>query len=125
MDKKDIKQLAMEIAGILDSKKADNIVIMDFEDKNDFTDFMVICDAESLTQVNALSKYVDNMMKDKGIKSYPQGNNVGNNNPWVLLDYVSIVVHIFQKETREFYNIEKLWSDAKIIEFSHENLNKM
>ncbi len=116
MNNTEIKQIVMDIAEILDEKKAEDIVILDFDGKNDFTDYMVICEAESFTQIKALSKYVDGMMRDKGIKPHSQFDDRGNNS-WILLDYISVVVHIFQKEARQFYNLEKLWSEAIRIEY--------
>lgn len=124
MTKKEIRDIVIEIAELLDDKKAEKIVILDFEDSNDFTDYMIICHAESKTQIRALANYIEDRMKDNGIKPYNQRKDM-EENPWILLDYIFMIVHIFEKETRDFYNIEKLWSEARVISYGYDELNKV
>ncbi len=124
MTKKEIREIVLEIAELLNNKKAEDIVILDFEDNNDFTDYMVICHAESRTQLRALSKYVEDRMRDKGIKPISQKEGI-ENSTWILLDYIFMVIHIFEKETREFYNIEKLWSEAKVLGYTYNELHNV
>jgi len=78
--------------------------------------FFIICTGTSNTHVNAIEAYIKkNILKNIGEKPWHiEGANMGK---WVLIDYTDIVVHIFQKETRSFYNIEDLWGDAKFIEY--------
>ena len=76
-------------------------------------DYFVICNGTSNTQVNAIVNSVQKTVS-KELKDKPWHIEGTDNAEWVLMDYVSIVVHVFQKEIREYYNIEGLWGDAKI-----------
>ncbi|CCG53944.1 Protein of unknown function [Flavobacterium indicum GPTSA100-9 = DSM 17447] len=101
------------IKGIEDVKGLD-IDILDLREiDNRVCDYFVICNGTSNTQVNAIvnsiQKGVSRELKDK-----PWHVEGTENGEWVLMDYVSIVVHVFQKHIREYYNIESLWGDAKI-----------
>ena len=105
--------LSSIIKGIEDVKGLD-IDILDLRGiDNSVCDYFVICNGNSNTQVNAIvgsvQKGVSKELKDK--PWHVEGTDVGE---WVLMDYVSIVVHVFQKHIREYYNIESLWGDAKI-----------
>ena len=105
--------LSSIIKGIEDVKGLD-IDILDLREiENSVCDYFVICNGNSNTQVNAVvssvQKGVSKELKDK--PWHIEGTDVGE---WVLMDYVSIVVHVFQKHIREYYNIESLWGDAKI-----------
>ncbi len=76
------------------------------------TDYFLICSADSDTQVKAISDEIEKSLRDDGIKCWHKEGYKALN--WVLLDYVDVVVHIFKKDSREFYNLEKLWGDAEI-----------
>ncbi|QSS98282.1 ribosome silencing factor [Psychroflexus sp. ALD_RP9] len=103
------------IKGIEDVK-GDNVKLIDLREiENTVCDFFVVCSGNSNTQVDAIEssirKQVSKAMKDK-----PWHVEGQENSKWVLMDYVNVVVHIFQKETRQYYDIEGLWGDAKITE---------
>jgi ribosome-associated protein len=83
-------------------------------------DYFVICSGTSNTQVNAIVNSVQKIVS-KEIKDKPWHVEGTDNAEWVLMDYVSIVVHVFQKEIREYYNIEGLWGDAKITSLENKN----
>ena len=105
--------LALIIEGI-ENVKGENITVLDLREiDNTACDYFVICDGNSNTQVNAISgsiqRTVSRELSDK--PWHVEGSEQAN---WVLMDYINVVVHVFQKETREFYNIEDLWGDAKI-----------
>ncbi|MFW5799398.1 MAG: ribosome silencing factor [Spirochaetota bacterium] len=122
MTKEEMRKYVFDVAEMLNSKKAEDIVILDFNQNNDVTDYMIICHAETYLQIRALAKYVEDKMKDEGMK--PLNRRTGlDNDPWILLDFVFLVVHIFEKETREFYNIEKLWADAEVINYDEQTSN--
>jgi ribosome-associated protein len=111
--------LASIIKGIEDVKGLD-IDILDLRGiENSVCDYFVICNGNSNTQVNAIvgsvQKGVSKELKDK--PWHIEGTDVGE---WVLMDYVSIVVHVFQKHIREYYNIESLWGDAKITSIANK-----
>ena len=83
-------------------------------------DYFVICNGTSNTQVNAIVNSVQKIVY-KELKDKPWHVEGTDNAEWVLMDYVSIVVHVFQKEIREYYNIEGLWGDAKITSLENKN----
>ena len=105
--------LALIIKGIEDVKGND-INILDLREiENTVCDYFVICNGNSNTQVNAIVGSVQKVVS-KELKEKPWHVEGEQNGEWVLMDYVSIVVHVFQKHIREYYNIESLWGDAKM-----------
>ena len=105
--------LANIIKGI-EEVKGDNIKILDLRTiDNTVCDYFVICDGNSNTQVNAIVGSIQKIVS-KELKDKPWHVEGAENGEWVLMDYVNIVVHVFQKHIREYYNIENLWGDAKI-----------
>lgn len=100
--------------GLLE-KKAKNIVLLDVRKLTTLTDYFVVCHGTSDTQIKALAGSVIEKVKEK------TGENVWKKEGldarrWVILDYVNVVVHIFSEEKRQFYGIERMWSDAEISE---------
>lgn len=105
--------LACIIKGI-EEVKGNDIEILDLREIDTAVcDYFVICNGSSNTQVNAIVNSVQKIVS-KELKDKPWHVEGTDNAEWVLMDYVSIVVHVFQKEIREYYNIEGLWGDAKI-----------
>ncbi|MBS4035943.1 MAG: ribosome silencing factor [Ignavibacterium sp.] len=96
------------------SKKGYDVKIVDLRKLATFADYFIICSADSDTQVKAIADEIDKKLRDEGIKCWHKEGFMALQ--WVLLDYVDVVVHIFKKDAREFYNLEKLWGDAEIIE---------
>jgi len=109
------------IAAILkaiDEVKGVDIQILDLREiENTVCDYFVICTGTSNTHVNAISGIVQKQVS-KATKEKPWHIEGEGNAEWILLDYVNIVVHIFQKHVREYYDIESLWGDAKITTIS-------
>lgn len=105
------KQLLQTIVHTLDNKKAKDIQVIKIDEVTVLCDYFVICSGTSNTQVKALSDEVEKILEEKYELSptHTEGYNGGN---WVLLDYDSIMVHVFYGETREFYNLERLWSEG-------------
>lgn len=100
----------------LQEKKAENIVTIDLRGlENAICDFFIICSGTSNTHVSALAKAAEEEAR-KTLGEKPWHSEGFGNAEWVLLDYVNTVVHIFQEEARNFYNIEGLWADAIITE---------
>ena len=104
------KELAHRISELIFTKKGFNVVTIDLSKLVSFTDYFVICSADSDTQVKAISDEVDKNLSEEGIKCWHKEGLKALS--WVLMDYVDVVVHIFKKDAREFYNLEKLWGDA-------------
>jgi len=102
--------LAHRISDIIFTKKGSNVLVVDLRKLVSFTDYFVICSADSDTQVKAIADEVDKVLSDDGIKCWHKEGLKALS--WVLLDYVDVVVHVFKKDAREFYNLEKLWGDA-------------
>jgi ribosome-associated protein len=108
-------QLITEIIKGIEEVKGQDIEILDLRDiENTVCDYFVICNGNSNTQVNAIVNSVQKTVS-KAIQEKPWHVEGSNNAEWVLLDYVHVVVHVFQKQIREFYNIEGLWGDAKSV----------
>jgi len=103
--------LAQAIAKLALTKKALDVVIMDLRALTTMTDFFVVCSAESETQLKAIAHAVIEGTEKKG--NAPWHKETGSVN-WVVLDYSDVVLHIFHKTARSFYNLEKLWGDAKM-----------
>ncbi len=101
------------IKGMLE-KKAKDIVLMDLRGLSGaVTDFFVICQGDSSTQVEAIARSVEEVV-EKECGDFPAHIEGTKNAQWVLIDYITVVVHIFQPEQRSYYGIEKLWADAEI-----------
>lgn len=100
----------------LDSKKAQNIKVLQTEEVTILADYFIICTASSTTQIKTLSDEVGHVLEEKGEPPLrTEGYRAGG---WVLIDFGAIVVHIFLKEAREFYNLERLWNDAAIVDIN-------
>ena len=105
------KTLARKVARFALTKKASDVVIVDLRKVTSITDFFVICSADSDTQVRAIADAVTSGMEKLGDAVWHNEGYTHLN--WVLLDYVDVVAHIFQKEVRSYYNLERLWGDAQ------------
>lgn len=111
-------QLISEIIKGIEEVKGENITILDLRDlENTVCDYFIICDGNSNTQVNAISGSIQKLI-GKNLQEKPWHVEGESNSEWVLVDYVHVVVHIFQKQVREFYALEELWGDAKITNIS-------
>lgn len=110
------RALAEEIIRLLDSKRARGIRLLHVENKTTLTDYFVICNGTSNTQLRALAGEVEEKLMERGIEPlHMEGYNEAS---WILMDYASVLVHIFNTETRSFYNLEKLWGDAEEVDIS-------
>jgi ribosome-associated protein len=104
------------VEGIRD-KKGKNIVQLDLRKLGDApADFFIICEGDSNTHVKAISDSIYKKVKEE-LQTMPTHTEGSGNARWILMDYFNIVVHVFYPETRQFYEIEQLWSDADLTEF--------
>ena len=105
--------LAAQISNFALDKKAENVISINVMNLTSFTDQFVICSADTDIQVKAIADTIRKSTDHKPIRieGYEQLN-------WVLLDYIDVIVHIFKTTERNYYNIEKLWADAPIIEYN-------
>jgi ribosome-associated protein len=122
---KENTELPKIIVNAIEELKGEDIICLDLRKlKNAISDFFIICSGNSNTQVDAIANFIyDDVSKKLKIK--PWHSEGFQNAEWILLDYVDTVVHIFQKETREFYNLENLWADAEIITFNELKKKKI
>ena len=110
------KDWADVIVALLDAHKAQDIKVLEVFDQTIVADYFVLCTGTSNTQVKALAGELEYKMKLAKVDYLRmEGYNEGS---WIIVDFGSVLVHIFQRETRDFYNIEKLWSDSKDIDMS-------
>ena len=115
MDSEKLNHLIVE--GIRD-KKGKNIVLLDLRKLGDApADFFIICEGDSNTHIKAISDSIYKKVKDE-LQTMPSHMEGSSNAKWVLMDYFNTVVHVFYPESRQFYEIEDLWSDAKATEFA-------
>lgn len=108
--------MAKFAAKVLDSKKAYDIKVLDVDKVTTLSEYFVIASASNSTQVKALAEEVEFKLKKEGLE--PDHIEGRRSDTWILIDYTSFVVHVFLNETREFYDIERLWSDATEVDIS-------
>ena len=112
--KKGSEHLADSVITGMQEKKGQEIVSIDIRKfKNSFTDFFIICHAESRTHVESIADSVEEMVFKKS-GEWPMHKEGRENAEWILLDYFNVVVHIFRKDRRDFYGVERLWADATV-----------
>lgn len=108
------KEMALTLAEALDSKKGKDIRVLETDGLTTLADYFVLCSGASAPQLKALGDAAEKAMKDVGIQPHHiEGHRGGT---WVLQDYGDVVVHLFSEEAREFYDLERLWQDAKLVD---------
>ena len=113
------EEIARAIADVLDSMKARDIKLLRVSDKTVMTDYFVICSGTSNTQIKALSGEVEYKLGERGVSPlHIEGYETGT---WIAMDYAHVMVHIFNREQRDFYKLEKLWGDACEVPLKTEN----
>ncbi|MBM6762398.1 ribosome silencing factor [Ligilactobacillus agilis] len=112
----DSKELLETVVKAADSKRAEEIVALDVANVSLLADYFVIMQANSERQVKAIADEIEEKVAAAGIQVRDiEGKNAAN---WVLLDFGDVVVHVFRTETRQFYNLEKLWAEAPLVDVS-------
>jgi len=109
-------EIAEIVVNALDNKKAQDIKMLKTREITVIADFFVICTANSSTQLKTLSDEVEIVLKEKG--EMPLRREGHRNGGWILIDFGCVVVHLFLKEAREFYTLERLWGDAEDVDIS-------
>ena len=110
------KEMAITAAKALDSKKGRDIQVIGVEHLTSLADYFVICSGTSNTQINALCDAVEKAVNEAGEPTLHREGYRGGT--WVLLDFGSVVVHVFNHEAREFYSLERLWQDGTPLDMS-------
>ncbi len=111
-------ELAEQIVKILDANKAGQIKLLRVNDQTVMTDYFVICTGNSNTHIKSLSGEIEFKLGEMGIS--PIGVDGYDSGIWIVMDYESVMVHIFNREQRDFFKLEKLWADAEDV--SIENI---
>ncbi len=119
MNQAQTEQLARNLAAIADSKKAEDVVVLDMRELVAYTDFLAICTARSARQARAIVDEVRVQVKrEAGL--LPGGVDGGGEAGWTILDYLDCVLHVFTPEARERYGLEELWRDAPRLELDFD-----
>jgi ribosome-associated protein len=110
-----VTEIAQTAAVVAEDKKAHQVVVLDIKELTVIADYFVICHGNSATQVQAITTELKKKMNEasveiKGVEGYDAAR-------WVLLDLGDVVVHVFHKDERDFYNLERIWGDARVVEF--------
>ena len=113
MNEKEMVSIAVKA---LDNKQGKDIKVLRTADQTTLADYFVICNGTSNTQVRALADAVEEAMSKAGEEPHHIEGHRGNQ--WTLMDYSAVVIHIFTEEGREFYGLERLWSDAEAVDIA-------
>lgn len=109
-------ELAREAAKVLDSKRGSQIKVIKVDGVSVIADYFVIATGHSSTQVKALADAVEYTLKEAGeTVSHIEGHR---NDSWILLDYVDVIVHVFSEESREYYDLDRMWADGEEVDIS-------
>jgi ribosome-associated protein len=112
------KAKAALISRIAMDRKAMDVVVLDMRDASSITDYFLICSGGSERQVRAIADAIDEQLGPSGIASLGiEGYREGH---WILMDYGDVIVHVFSEETRDYYDLERLWANAPKIDLSGE-----
>ena len=106
------KDIAMKLAELLNSKKAEDIVVIDIAEKSSFADFLVVASGTSDRHIESLIDDVEDLAAQDGVPT--KGIEGKNGTGWILLDLGDVIVNIFSREMRSKYNIEKVWADCEM-----------
>lgn len=108
----DIARNAVQAAA---AKKAQDITVLDIRDISIIADYFIVCSGNSTTQVKSIADEIKKRMQEHGYQlDHVEGYR---EEKWILLDYKDVVVHVFHSQEREFYKLEKLWGDAKVVAY--------
>lgn len=110
------KEVAYEVTKALDEKKGGNITLLRVNSVSSLADYFLICTGTSNTHVKTLCDYAEFTLEQLGEPMLGREGHRGNS--WELLDYGSLVVHVFTEEAREFYNLERIWGDAERVDLN-------
>jgi ribosome-associated protein len=100
----------------LEDKKAEEVTVIDIREVSSIADYFIIANGSNPNQLNAMQDAVDEVFYKNGIQAKQTEGNM--NSTWILMDYSDVIVHLFSKEDRQFYNLERLWKDGTIVDIS-------
>ncbi|GAK60674.1 iojap-like protein [Candidatus Vecturithrix granuli] len=109
------KDEAVAVARVALDKKAQDVLLLEISALVSYADYFLICSGRSSVQVKAIAEAIERNLRERGIRPlHVEGATEGR---WILMDYDELIVHVFLEETRQFYNLERLWNDAPRIAF--------
>ena len=110
------KQVLKEVCDVVEDKKGEGLVVLDVTGISSFTDYFVICHGNNPRQCQAISEGIRERLKSvaRVTPNHIEGESDGD---WILMDYLDFIVHIFSDKARDFYKLERLWSDGKEVQF--------
>ncbi len=109
----DTLELAHTIVDALEEKKGEDIIILDIEETSLLANYFVICSGTSPRMIDALSEAAFDVVKQKyGVRPRVEGNSYGG---WILADYGDVILHLFSPQSRDYYALEDLWSDSRVV----------
>ncbi len=111
------KELMETAVKVLDSKKAGDIQVIQVQDLTILGDYFVLASGSSSTQVKMLADEVEYQLSKEGVEPHHIEGYKSEN--WIILDYVDVIIHIFHEETRDFYGLERLWTDGTKVDVSN------
>ena len=106
----DSLEKALFCAETANNNKAIDLVILELKNETALTDYFIICNGTSDRHIKAMAEDIEHKLKEKGIKAL--GKEGMQESKWILLDYDDVIIHIFQKEERDFYDLERLWDEC-------------
>ena len=112
MNDKEIKNMVDKIIDLMQDKKAKDITVLNVKKLTSLTDYFILCTSESTPQTKAVMDHIYKNMREEGFR--PNNLEDTKSLEWVAMDYFNIVIHIFNEETRNYYQFERLWGDAEI-----------
>ena len=110
------EELMQKTVAVLSRRKTENIKVLNISSLTTIADYFVICNGNSSTQIKSLADELEEKLKEENIELYSKEGF--SDASWILMDYSTVVVHIFNPEQRDFYSIESLWSDAPEVDVS-------
>ena len=102
-------------------RKALDVIVLDLRGLSSFTDYFVICSGTSDTHVEGVAENIENKLYDQGVKLWHREG--GKKASWILLDYIDVIIHVFTRDSREFYSLERLWGDAPKTTYQEDQKN--
>ncbi len=115
----EIRRFALDCARIADENKAEDVVVLDLRDRSTICDYFIICTGTSDRQMRTIVDYVDEHAVKLGqkrfrVSGYDQAS-------WILVDYIDVIIHVFNEDSRQYYDLELLWGDAPRLEWQQQD----
>ena len=109
-------KIVKQVVDALEDKKAEAVTVIDIREVSSIADYFIIANGSNPNQLNAMQDAVDEAFYKNGIQAKQTEGTM--NSTWILMDYNDVIVHLFSKEDRQFYNLERLWKDGTVIDVS-------